>query len=81
MASVLLRKKDIGKFVFVGFWDHASGGELVYTEAVGWIAGVTSQKLVLRHWRTPKHPGWTPEDGDDAIVRGTIKELRELPEP
>ncbi len=74
-------KKDIGRFVFVGFWDHAAGDDLVYTEAVGWIAVVTPQKIVLRHWRCPKNPDWAPEDGDDSIVRGTIKEIRFLSEP
>ncbi len=76
-----LRKKDRGKFVFVSLWDHATGNQIVYTETVGWIEDITKSTLVLRHWRTPRNHDFTDDDCDDAIVRSTIIDIRELPEP
>ncbi len=76
-----LRKKDKGKFVFVSLWDHAAGDKTIYTETVGWIEKVTPKTLILRYWRTPNDKGFIEEDGDSAIVRSTIKEIRVLADP
>ena len=76
-----LGKKDKGKFVFISLWDHADGDEAAYIETVGWIEAVKKEALILRHWRSPRDADFNDEDGDIAIVRSAIIEIRELPQP